>query len=632
MCGIVGVYYFDPSRQVQADHLRLMTTQIRHRGPDDDGSYASNNIGLAMRRLSIIDISGGHQPIFSKDKKSVIVFNGEVYNFKELRSILEKKGHVFTTHTDTEAVLRCYEEYGDEFLEYLNGMYGLAIWDQARNHLIVARDRIGIKPLYYYHDHEKIIWASEIKAILAYPEINAALDMEGLSAYFNYGFTPAPHTLFKNIKKIPPAHYLSITNQKFQVTKYWNISYKEKYSGSENELSEDLYALLKSAVDYQLVADVPLGAFLSGGIDSSSIVHLMKELTNRTTSTYSIGFGDEFEVFNELDAARRFSGDYGTDHHEILVKPDTADLFPKLIYMLDEPLADSSFIMTYLVSKLARESVTVILSGVGGDELFGGYRRYLNVRLNKYIRNIPSTVRSKVLLRILEAIPSDRNNTLYNYVRLAKAYLATSNYPPYQQYSKYTSIFDPDISELLTDSYLSINNFHQYYFDDCDSSDLLDKLLHFDLKTSLPEQLLMLTDKMSMAASLEARVPYLDHRLVEFAARIPERLKIKGFQLRYIQKDAFRGRFPNYVFKQKKKGFGAPIGSWLRHELKEMMFDLLNEESLNKQGLFSAKVVQQIITEHFSLRYDHTDRLLALLTFQLWHKEYIEPKANIPFS
>ncbi len=623
MCGIVGLYYFDHSRKVDQADIQQMTDQIVHRGPDDEGIYVKDNLGLGMRRLSIIDLSGGHQPIFNNDGSKVIVFNGEVYNFLDHRPQLEQKGHRFTTHTDTEVVLHLYEEYGLSFFDKLNGMYGLAIWDDRERELLLARDRIGIKPLYYYQDEEKLVFASEIKAILALPSVKREIDINSLSAFFKYGFTPAPLTLFKGIKKIPPAQYLRVKGDKLELKNYWRPSYQDKLNGSEREIAEQLYALLKDSVRYRLISDVPLGAFLSGGMDSSGIVHIMSELDTESISTYSIGFGKGYEFYNELDVAGRYARDMQTNHHEILVEPDVVNLFPKLVSFLDEPLADSSFVVTYLVSQLARETVTVILSGVGGDELFAGYRRYLNIRINKYMRLLPRWLRKNVMENLLGKMPVDRNNTMLNYFRLAKSYLRTSDLPLTEQYSAYTSIFNPDLRQSLIGAQTEVQDFAMQYFAECDSEDPLDKITYFDLRTSLPEQLLMLTDKMSMATSLEARVPFLDHRLVEFSARIPSKYKINGFNLRSIQKEAFKNRLPEYILNKTKKGFGAPVGTWMRNELKDMLFDLLGENRIKKQGLFEYRTLQKILDDHFNKREDYSDHLLALITFQLWHKEYL---------
>jgi len=622
MCGIVGIYYFDPKRVVATEDLQAMADLIVHRGPDDAGYHAEANVGIGMRRLSIIDVSGGHQPIYTPDGRYVIVFNGEVYNFKEARAELERLGHSFTTHTDTEVVLQLYAEHGIDFVNLLNGMFGLAIWDRVARELLIVRDRIGIKPLYYYRDNQKLVFASEIKAVLAHPEIRAELDMEGLGAYLRYGFTPPPYTLFKGIRKLAPAHWLRLRRRDVVEHEYWRLSYGNKSTASEAELTESLYALLGDSVRHQMIADVPLGAFLSGGFDSSGIVHLMGEIASGPVNTYSIGFGKGFDAYNELDAAGRFARDYRTVHHEILVTPDVADLLPKLVGALDEPVADSSFLVTYLVAKLARESVAVILSGVGGDELFGGYRRYLNVTLSRYMRWVPRAVRTSFLEPLLKHLPVDRNSRILNLSRLARAYLAAAELPVAEQYGRYTLLFDKGFAHELAPRAADVPDYYSRLFGECDSEELLDKMMYFDLKMSLPEQLLMLTDKMTMAVSLEARVPFLDHRVVEFAARLPTHLKVRGMKLRYLQKQTFRGRLPGYVYEQRKKGFGAPVGVWLRNELRELVENLLGEPYLADQGIFDPRAVTRLVHDHYAQRADYTDQLLALMVFQLWFQSY----------
>lgn len=618
MCGIVGIYYFDHRKKVNREDIKLMMNQIIHRGPDDEGDYVDGNVALGMRRLSIIDVGGGHQPIFSEDNSKVIVFNGEVYNFNDHYSYLIQKGHSIKTRTDTEIVLHLYEEFRTDCFSKMNGMFGLAIWDESEKRLIIARDRIGIKPLYYLQDEEKIIFSSEIKSILALSYIHPEIDYTGLALYFKHGFTPAPYSLYKKIKKVLPGHYLNIIDNKVSIHQYWNISYSQKFNFSEVKFEEEIYNLLKDSVRYRLIADVPLGAFLSGGMDSSGIVHLMQKIREGTTKTYSIGFGKGYEFYNELDTANQFAKDHNTNHHEILVEPNVVELFPKLIKYLDEPLADSSFIVTYLVSKLASEEVKVILSGVGGDELFGGYRRYLNIRLNAVFSNLPKWLSEKILLKVTNKLPIDRNNSLLNYFRLAKGYLNSAHLESYDQYGTYASVFNDEfLSELLGKN--NIPDYYKLYFDECDSDDLLDKMMYFDLKTSLPEQLLLLTDKMSMATSLEARVPFLDHRLVEFAAKVPTKFKIKGFKLRYIQKKAFENKLPAYVLKKKKKGFGAPFGIWVRNELKQMVNDLLSNSEIKKQAIFNPIVIQNILKDHYNYKQDYTDQLLCLVMFQLWY-------------
>jgi len=622
MCGIVGIYYFDSGRAVAKEDLRAMADRIVHRGPDDAGYHVEGNVGIGMRRLSIIDVSGGHQPIYTPDGRYVIVFNGEVYNFKEERADLERKGHSFATHTDTEVVLHLYAEHGINFVVHLNGMFGLAIWDRTARELLIVRDRIGIKPLYYFQDDHKVIFASEVKAILAHPEVRSELDLEGLGAYLRYGFTPAPYTLFKGVRKLAPAHWLRLRGSEVDENEYWRLNYRDKFNPGEAQLTERLYALLGDSVRHQMIADVPLGAFLSGGFDSSGIVHLMSELDSRPVNTYSIGFGKGFDEYNELDAAGRFARDYRTSHHEILVTPDVADLLPKLVGALDEPVADSSFLVTYLVAKLARETVTVILSGVGGDELFGGYRRYLNVTLAGYTQWLPRAVRTGLLEPLFSRLPVDRNSRFLNLTRLARAYLAAADLPVAEQYGRYTLLFDDAFARELARRTTAARDYYSHFFAQCESDELLDRMMYFDLKMSLPEQLLMLTDKMTMAVSLEARVPYLDHRVVEFAARLPAHLKVKGMKLRHLQKETFRGRLPDYVYTQRKKGFGAPFGVWLRNELRELVEDVLGEPYLAAQGVFNPRCVARLVRDHYAQRADYTDQLLALTVFQLWFRSY----------
>jgi asparagine synthase (glutamine-hydrolysing) len=598
-----------------------MTDRMMHRGPDDEGFFCEGNVGLGMRRLSIIDLSSGHQPIYTPDGSKVIVFNGEAYNYRENRGMLETKGCRFSTNSDTEVVLQLFDQYGTDCLKYINGMFGFAVWDKTTQTLTIARDRIGIKPLYYYKDEEKLVFASEIKSILAFPGVIKELDQASLAQYFKYGFTPDNQTLYKNIRKLPPACHMTISEKGVKIKTYWKLSYADKLEKTEEEICEELYDLMLSSVKYRMIADVPLGAFLSSGIDSSSIVHMMHGLKADKIDTYSIGFGAGYEQFNELEMARKFADQYNTNHHEITVRPDVSDLFPELITQLDEPLADSSFIMTYLVSKLARQTSTVILSGVGGDELFGGYRRYLNVRLNSYFDWMPTSLKEKVLWPLISKFPEDRNSKLLNYFRLLKSYMETSSSTLSRQYLSYTSLVSDDMLNQIITGDSNYMDYHQQLFDECDSQDILDKMLYIDLKTSLPEQLLMLTDKMSMITSLEARVPYLDHRVVEYAARIPAQYKIKGFKLRHIQKKTFKNKIPDFVFDQKKKGFGAPVGNWVRGDLKEMMMDLLSVDSLKSQGLFNPDAVHKIINTHLTMQGDYTDILLGMISFQIWWRQ-----------
>lgn len=609
---------------VTAHELDVMNASIVHRGPDDSGTATFGPSGFGMRRLSIIDLGGGHQPIFSPSGRQSIVFNGEAFNYREARAVLEQQGGIFTTHSDTEVVLHLYLAYGDDFLHHLNGMYGLAIWDSDRQRLLLARDRIGIKPLYYYQDDKKLVYASEIKAILAHPGIKAELATEHLPLYLRYGFTSAPSTLFRRIRKLPPGHMLTVDDARVSIRRYWDLSYADKLTGSEDEIAEELYSLLQSSVRYRMIADVPLGAFLSGGMDSSSIVHIMRELGTSEINTYNIGYGQAYSEHDESAEAREIAAHYQTNHHEILAEPNVRELFPALIRSMDEPIADSSFIVTYLVSKLARESVKVILSGVGGDELFGGYRRYYNVALNRLWHQVPGPLRRNLIVPMIDALPADRNNRLLNFFRLAKGFVRYAERPPEQHYQGLVSILDCDVLAACGSVEHAANDPFVEALAECDSHDVLDQIMYCDLKTSLPEQLLLLTDKMSMACSLEVRVPYLDYRVVEFAARIPTAMKIRGCTLRHIQRHAFRNRLPRNVLGRRKRGFGAPIGAWLRKDLREMVCDLLSAEHLKTQGLFNPVPIQVLLDSHMEKRIDGTDAILGLLTFQLWYRAYFD--------
>jgi asparagine synthase (glutamine-hydrolysing) len=623
MCGIVGWFNRDGA-PVATPAIQAMCDAIVHRGPDDQGQFVSGSVGLGMRRLSIIDLAGGHQPMQNEDGALTIVFNGEIYNYREVRAALEARGHHFRTASDTESILHAYEEHGPACLDLLNGMFALAIWDAKRQQLFVARDRIGIKPLYVYENGQQLRFASEMKALLTDRTIPRDLDRGALTYFLRYGYVTPPATLFRSIRKLPPAHYLIADRGGVSVHRYWTLRYQEA-EGSEEEHAEALYDALKRAVRRQLVADVPLGAFLSGGLDSSSIVHLMNEVTGTRVSTYSIGFAGADAFHSELADARSMSEREGTEHHEILVRPDVATLIPKLVYHLDEPLADSSFVVTYLVSTLAAQTVKVILSGVGGDELFGGYRRYLGPRLAPYYQRLPGSVR-RGARGLASILPVDRGSYIRNVFRLGRAFVLAQELPPFEQYDQAVRMMPEAQLRRLSphaacaDSALDAER--RDWFDKSDAHDDVTRMMHLDLNSSLVESLLMLTDKMTMATSLEARVPFLDHEVVELSARIPAALKVRGTKLRHIQKSAMRGHLPPSVLTKRKRGFGFPIGAWFRKDLREMTRDLLAPARLARHGLFDGAVVQELIEAHQDYREDYSDALLALLTFELWYDRW----------
>jgi len=623
MCGIVGRFYRNVSGVRDVIQLRRMRDTLEHRGPDDSGEFVADSIALGIRRLSVIDVAHGHQPITTDDGRFTIVFNGEIYNYRELRHCLETTGHRFRTDSDTECLLHAYAAWGDGCLSRLNGMFAVAIWDSCERQLFLARDRLGIKPLYVYDDGVSVRFASELKALLADPDVPRELDREALSYYFRYGYVAAPATLLRHVRKLPAAHYMICGINGSTARPFWKVDYAVEPM-TETQASDAVYEVLKESVRRQLVSDVPLGAFLSGGLDSSSIVQLMSEVTGMPVSTYSIGFEGPDGFYNELPDAARMAARCGTNHHEIMVRSDAADLIPRLVRHLDQPLADSSFLVTYLLARAARESVTVTLSGVGGDEIFGGYRRYLGTRLGQYYHRVPGAARHAAGWA-LGRLKVDRDSAARNYTRLARAFITAADLPPFEQYDRFVRLTTDDRLHALIgepqgpDSDLLAER--RAWFSAPRDGDPLTNMLHLDLKTSLPESLLMLTDSMTMAASLETRVPLLDHELVQLMARVPASMKIKGLRLRYLQKQSMKRHLPWSVFAKRKWGFGAPMGRWFRHDLRELLRDTLSSERLRRGGLLNGAAVEQLIRAHETFREDNSDVLLGLLTFELWRQD-----------
>jgi asparagine synthase (glutamine-hydrolysing) len=626
MCGIAGILFRDLAATADQRQIQAMCNQITHRGPDDEGVYASGPVGLGMRRLSIIDLSSGHQPMRTEDGRLTIVFNGEIYNYREVQRTLEAKGYGFRTRCDTEVILHAYDEYGPECLQLLNGMFAFAIWDHSRRELFLARDRVGVKPLYLFDDGVTVRFASEIKSLLVDPCVPRTLDGDALDYFLRYGYVAAPATLFRHVRQLPPAHYLIAGPGHTTVRRYWDVDYREGQELSENVWADRVLDTLRQSVNRQLISDVPLGAFLSGGLDSGSLVSLMSEITREPVNTYSIGFTGRDSFHSELEDARFVADRFGTNHHEILVRPDATALIPKLVHHLDQPLADSSFVVTYLVAELARETVKVILSGVGGDELFGGYRRYLGPRLEEAYELVPRAVR-RTLVSASAVLPVDRGTMIGNYARLGRAFLDGDGLDSYHRYDRSVAMLPAgsvrQLCPALRDGDSELLAARRACFEAQRESDPVVRMMYLDLQTSLPDSLLMLTDKMTMATSIEARVPFLDHELVELAARIPSRLKVRGTRLRYIQKRAMERQLPKQVLGKRKRGFGCPVGNWFRDELRPLLREALAPDRLNAQGLFDAKAVEAAITAHEKRQQDFTDLLLALLTFQLWYDEWM---------
>jgi asparagine synthase (glutamine-hydrolysing) len=634
MCGIVGVYHFEMECPVVTETVKAMCDRICHRGPDDEGVFVEGPVGLGMRRLSIIDLSTGHQPVYNEDRNLLIFFNGEIYNYRELRSELEGRGHHFTTRTDTETILHAYEDFGDNCPRRLNGMFAFVILDREACTLFLARDQIGIKPLYYYSTPKKFVFASEIKALLLHEGIERAVDAEALTEYMSLGYVSGDRTLFQGIRKLPAGHSMEVSGTGIRIRPYWRLPcWEADESQSLAHYAGRLRETLQAAVRRQMVSDVPLGAFLSGGMDSSSIVYLMRQVSNGPVNTYAIGFGAKHHFHNELDDARLMARSAETNHHEIVAEPNIVELLPRLVWHLDEPVADSSYIVTYLVSQLAAHSVKVILSGVGGDELFGGYRRYLGYTLNRYFLAVPRTLRN-VLARILSSLPTSRDNPLSNFTRLARSFLLSLESEDGSQYRSLLQVFSRDVlsNQSLNGEvpFLSSTFATGLFAGDLGNGDLLQQMQQFDLRHSLVDDLLLLTDKMSMACSLETRVPLLDLEMIELAARIPSRYKIHGTLLRAVQKAAMKDCLPPEILQKKKRGFGCPVGAWVKQDLREYIQDCLSPSRLARHGLFETGVISRTLRDHYADRADHSDHLMALLTFEIWYDAFIQPASMQP--
>jgi len=582
-----------------------------------------------MRRLSIIDLTGGHQPMSSADGQVWLVCNGEIYNFRELRRELEARGHRFTSHSDSEVVLYAYLEYGDSFVDRLNGMFGFALWDARHRRLLVGRDRLGIKPIYFAERSDRLAFASEAKALLELPGGERAVDPGAIASYLQLGYVPAPQSIFRGIRKLPPATMLIAENGRVEQRRYWHVPTKVDRTIHEGEWAERIRESIERSVRMQMVSDVPLGAFLSGGIDSSAVVAFMARASRAPVKTYSIGFegsrADEY--YNELPYARRIAQLFGTEHREIVVKPDVVALLPRLLWHMDEPVSDTAFITTFLVSEFARRDVTVILSGVGGDELFGGYRRYLGNHYQAYFARLPSWLRSGAAA-LGEKLPSDRHSPVLNALRLAKGFLASTELSFEERYGTYVQVFSPEAVERL----LRVNGFDRHdamasAFRIAQGDDDLNRMMVVDAETQLPDDLLLLTDKMSMATSLECRVPLLDHELVELAATIPEEIKIRNGRLKHAMKLALADVLPADILERKKRGFGTPMGAWLKNGLKPMLHRLLDEATVHERGLFDHEQVSRLIRDHEANRVDGTDQLLALMNLEIWSRIYLDRRA-----
>ena len=629
MCGITGFVRADKAQVAgTADLIDRMCQAIFHRGPDDHGVMIKNGAVLGMRRLSIIDLVSGHQPISGEDGSVTIVFNGEIYNFRELYSLLRSHGHTFQTHSDTEAIVHAYEEFGPSGVDYLRGMFAFAIWDDRQQRLFIARDRAGKKPLYYtLTDQGTFVFGSELKSLLVHPEVKREIDWAALDAYLTLGYVPDPQCIFQGIYKLPPGHHLTFSEGRVTVEKYWDFHFSPDPSMTRDECIDGLRELLDDAVRLRLVSDVPLGAFLSGGIDSSTIVGLMARHMDQPVKTFSIGFHED--SYNELKYARLTAKKFGTDHHEFFVTPEICDVVDELVWHFDEPFADPSAIPTYMVSKLAREHVKVVLSGDGGDELFAGYTRYVIDRKRRGFSLLPRVIREGVMQRLSAKLPHGTlgRNYLHNVALDAvNRYLdSVSVFTGLNKQLLYTSDFK---KQLATDG--GVLSEFRAYAAKVNTGDPLDQLLHIDSKTYLPGDILTKVDRMSMAVSLEARVPLLDHKLIEFVMRIPASMKMSGLETKYILKQAVEDLVPQEIVNRPKQGFGMPIQQWINVQLRERIRDTLQGLRARQRDYVNPHYVDVLLEEHERGRRDHSKAMWGLFMLELWHRTFVDQPSNEP--
>jgi asparagine synthase (glutamine-hydrolysing) len=632
MCGIVGIAN-SGARPIDESALHNMCDAIVHRGPDDEGFYvnASANqsaasVGLGMRRLSIIDLSTGKQPIHNEDKTVWVVLNGEIYNHADLRRELEAKGHRFYTKSDTEAIVHAYEEYGEDVPKRLDGMFAFALWDQKEEKLLLARDRVGKKPLLYSIIGTELVFASEFQAILRHPRVSRQVNLDAISHYLSFMCVPAPITAFVDVRKLEPGHLLVWRSGEVKTRRYWSLNFKDKREIDEGEAGEKVVQLLREAVRVRLMSDVPLGAFLSGGIDSSAVVALMSELSGERVKTFSIGF--EEQEFNELGHARRVAERFGTDHHEFIVRPNAVEVLPTLIRHYGEPYADSSAIPTYYLSKMTRQHVTVALNGDGGDECFAGYERYAAMRISERYHHLPRLMR-QFFEPAMAAVPEA--GATKSRLGKARRFLDVMGRPVGERYLRWTSAISEELkAQLCTTEFLARTSsaqalsYVQPWFEGNGEIDVVDRALMADTSHYLPNDLLVKVDIASMAVSLEARSPFLDHHVMEFAASLPAKYKLRGLTTKRLLKNALKGLLPPENLTRSKMGFGVPIGRWFRGELKNFLAETVLSERALGRGYFKREAVNQLVEEHTDGRRDYAHQLWTLLMLELWHQEFID--------
>lgn len=628
MCGIAGIYLKDENKKAGEDILSRMCQSLQHRGPDDQGYFSDGNIGLGIRRLSVIDLAKGHQPIHNEDKTVWVVLNGEIYNYLELRLELAKSGHAFYTDSDTEVIAHLYEEKKEECLNDLSGMFALAVLDTKNRALFIARDRMGIKPLYYYNAAGAFLFFSELKAVLDFPGFDKEIDPESLFHFFSLNYIPAPGTAFKAVKQLSAGHYLSITKEGLKIKEYWDIPFGGHIEEREDTVIDKLEYLLKKSVKGMLKSDVPLGAFLSGGLDSTALVSLIKENSSQTLKTFSVGFRED--SYDESYFADLAAAYLGTEHYRAICRPsDVIQSLPKMIWHADNLLADPAMLPLYCVSKLAREHVTVCISGDGGDELFCGYPTYLADAYLKYYKKIPYFIRRLFLEKIVNLLPVSDKKLSFDYK--IKKFVEGGKFLPEKAHYWWRTVFtDEEKKALFSEDMLReigrLDSYSVYArrYNDCSAENqcLFDKFTYADLKVWLTDNNLIRVDAMSMARSLEVRVPFLDHKLVEFMAALPQRLKIKNCRLKYLLKKAMQGRLPQQIINRRKSGWHVPLAGWFREDLRDYVSETLKNPKVNASGFFKKGYIDNLLQEHSSRRRNHAFKIWGLLVFFHWYDTF----------
>lgn len=630
MCGIAGWANLDartPPASGGLELLRSMCDVMQHRGPDSEGTMVQTGVGLGMRRLAIIDLVTGDQPVWNEDRTVAVVLNGEIYNYRELRADLEARGHSFRSASDTEVLPHLYEEYGDSMVQHLNGMFAFALWDAEKNRLLLARDRFGEKPLYWGIFDGQLLFASEPKVLLAHPAVKPDIDLQALREYLSFDYVPAPRSIYQGIHKLPAAHSLSLADGKVTIERYWNLGFKKaEPPPSIDEAVEQLRELLADAVRLRLISDVPLGVFLSGGVDSSAIAAFATRVSNSTVKTFSISFAEK--SFDESSYARRVAQHLGTEHHENRLSVDlAANLIGDIGSWMDEPFSDPSILPTYLLSRFTRSHVTVALGGDGGDEIFAGYQMYYGHRVARWYDRVPASLRHLLIEPLVQSLPVNTDNLSFEYK--ARRFVAAAKYDTVARHHLWFGSFTPEDQAALLSRAIQTATEGDVYagarrlLEECDATDIMERMQYLDTRLYLAEDILTKVDRASMAVSLEARAPFLDPRIAEFAASLPPDYKLHGRETKYILKRAVESMLPSGITSRAKKGFGVPVAEWLKGPLRTLTRDMLAPDRLRRAGYFNPDFVTRLQDEHEKGQANHRKLLWTLLMFELWRENFL---------